>query len=279
MSTDGDTQTATVPVEPAADNKGLDTPRNPGIALWVTKLFELIGVLNKGSSRSPATPKTGDAAATAGVSSNALNVTRVGGFAAFIASAGAAALAIFNVNSTTTRASIVVAAYASVGAIVAAALLTAAIIISADIRARVATNPPPSPSPSPSGAAASKALAKAASTDAATFGDAWYRALSMLHDAVDRLDRAPDSTSSEVVDAATTAWLDAAASTGKTQSLKPADDDQITLQARLSTGQSSVITLLKNYADSGDVTTKAAAITRVRSVLDSLDHSLPWPDK
>jgi hypothetical protein len=279
MSDDGEDGTVAEPADSANDGKGLDTPRNPGIATMVTKFFELIGILNKGSSRSPATPKTGDAAATAGVSSNSLNVTRVGGFAAFIASAGAAALAIFNVNSTTTRASIVVAAYASVGAIVSAALLTAAIIISADIRARVATNPPPSPSPSPSGPAASKALAKTAATDAATFSDAWYRALSMLHDAVDRLDRSPDSTSSEVVEAATTAWLDAAASTGKTQSLKPADDDQVTLQARLSTGQSSVVSLFKNYADSGDATKKAAAITRIRSVLDSLDQSLPWPDK
>jgi hypothetical protein len=68
-------------------------------------------------------------------------VTRVGGLTALIASAGAAALAIFNVHKGVDQASVVVAAYVSVGAIVAASLLTAAIIISADIRARSATNP------------------------------------------------------------------------------------------------------------------------------------------
>jgi hypothetical protein len=256
------------------DDGKLDTARPDGFAKSLTKVLENIGLLNKGSSESSATPDAGAAAATAGVSSNSLNVTRVGGLAALIASVGAAALAIFNVNSTTTRASIVVAAYVSVGAIVAAALLTSAIIISADIRARVAANP----TPTPSAPVANKALAKTAATDADTFGDAWYRALSMLNDAVDRLDRAADSPAGEVVLAATTAWLDAAASGGKTQDLKPSGDDQSTLHARLSTGQSSVILLLKDYADAGDVMKKTAAITRIRPVLDSMNRSLPWPN-
>jgi hypothetical protein len=117
------------------------TPRKPTgwAGLW-TRAFESVGLLNKGSADSAATPEAGDAAQTAGVSSNALNVTRVGGLAALIVGAGAAAIAIFNVNKATDNASIVVAAYVSVGAIVAAALLTAAVIISSDIRARVAVN-------------------------------------------------------------------------------------------------------------------------------------------
>lgn len=276
MSNDGELGTAGESVGSTSANKGtgLDTARNPGVATWVTKLFEIIGVLNKGSSRSAATPKADDAAATAGVSSNALNVTRVGGLAAFIASAGAAALAIFNVNSTTTRAPIVVAAYLSVGAIVAAGLLTAAIIISADIRARVAANP----APSPSGSTGGKALAKAAPADADNFGDAWYRALSMLHGAVDRLDRAPDSPADAAKDAASAAFMKASASDGKTKDLKPAGGEQATLHALLSTGQSSVVSQLEDYFKSGATAKKSDVITSIRSVLDSMDSSLPWPN-
>jgi hypothetical protein len=97
---------------------------------------EVIGLLNKGSAKAPAAPS--DVADLQPISSNSLNVTRVGGIGALISAAGGAALLLFNVNKTTDRASIVVAAYLSVGAIVAAALLTVAIIIAADIRARTA---------------------------------------------------------------------------------------------------------------------------------------------
>jgi hypothetical protein len=261
----------------------ISTPRSPtGFAATATKLFEAVGVLNKGSAGSAATPKVEDAAQTAGVSSNTLNVTRVGGLTAVIAGAGAAAIAIFNVNKATDRASIVVAAYVSVGVIVASALLTAAIIISADIRARVAVNPPAvSSSGSAAGVtppAAGASPAKTQKTDAGSFDDAWYRALSMLHYAVDRLERTPEAPVGGWVDGSTAAWLDAAASTGKTQDLKPADDAQSTLHARLKTGQASVVALLEKLVNDQNPAATAATLTRTRSALDSMDLSLPWPN-
>ena len=260
--------------QPPTTGTSITSPRSlTGFAGLATRLFASIGVLNKGSAQSAATPKADDAAQTAGVSTNALNVTRVGGLAAFIASVGAAALAIFNVNKATDKASIVVAAYISVGVIVASGLLTAAIIISSDIRARVAANPPPSSSPSrsPSGTAANVSAnpQKDTTAGANSFGDAWYRALSMLHDAVDRLDRTPDG--------ATAAWLEAASSKGKTQNLHPADDAQETLHAGLSEGQSGVISLLKQLAND-DAADRTKTIARIQSALDSMDRSLPWPN-
>ena len=80
------------------------------------------------------------------ISSNALNVTRVGGLAALVSSVGAAALALFGVDKATDKPSIVVAAYVSVGVIVAAGLVSAAVIVATDIRTRgsiaVTTSPP-----------------------------------------------------------------------------------------------------------------------------------------
>lgn len=102
----------------------------------LTTLGESVGLLNKGSAKKPAAPSQSEIGQPQPISSNTLNVTRVGGLAALISAAGGAALLLFNVNKAKDRASIVVAAYASVGVIVAAALLTAAIIIMADIRAR-----------------------------------------------------------------------------------------------------------------------------------------------
>jgi hypothetical protein len=252
----------------------IENPRKPtGFAATATRSLEAIGVLNKGSADSAATPKADDAAQTAGISSNALNVTRVGGLAAFIAAVGAAALGIFNVNKTTDKASIVVAAYVSVGVIIAAALLTAAIIISSDIRARAAANP----TDSPSGKAASSSSTKAATKGANTFDDAWYRALSILHDAVDRLEHTSQSSATGPAEGSTAAWLRAEGSKGKTQSLHPADDDQATLHAELSAGQSNVVSLLKKLANDDDAQDKTATITKARSVLDTLDQRLPWP--
>jgi hypothetical protein len=240
-----------------------------------TRLLETVGLLNKGSAGSAATPMVNDAAQTVGVSNNALNVTRVGGLAALISGAGAAAVAIFNVNKVTDKASIVVAAYISVGVIVASALLTAAIIISSDIRARVALN---APAAAGSGPAGSTSSAKAKTAGANSFGDAWYRALSMLHDAVDRLERTPESPAGEWVDGSTAAWLDAAASAGKTQDLHPADDNQATLHARLRAGQSSVVSLLDKLAHGPNPGEKTETIIRIRAVLSSMDQSLPWPN-
>ena len=110
------------------------TTRGSGLVKWATRALEAIGLLNKGSADASAVPGT-NADGVTPVASNALNVTRVGGVAAFIAGAGGAALALFNVDKAD-GAAIVAAAYGAVGLIVAAALLTAALIIVADIRAR-----------------------------------------------------------------------------------------------------------------------------------------------
>jgi hypothetical protein len=107
-----------------------------GLAALAANIFEWLGLLNKGSASAAAAPDPATTSAVEPISSNTLNVTRVGGVATLISAAGAAAIALFGVDAETTRAPIVVAAYASVGVIVAAALLTAAIIIAADIRAR-----------------------------------------------------------------------------------------------------------------------------------------------
>jgi Mg2+/Co2+ transporter CorB len=72
---------------------------------------------------------------------------------------------------------IVVAAYASVGIIVASALVTAAIIISADIRSRTAAaNIVPAP-------------AAQAVEDAKSFEETWQTALNLLKEALARLNR------------------------------------------------------------------------------------------
>lgn len=109
------------------------------VGSWAGKIAgwaEKAGLLNKGSARAPAAPA--DVSDVQPISTNALNVTRVGGLTSLIAAAGGAALLLFNVNKAKDPAPVVVAAYASTGVIVAAALLTAAIIITADIRARAA---------------------------------------------------------------------------------------------------------------------------------------------
>lgn len=115
---------------------GPATKRDPGLAKIITTAAESIGLLNKGSAEAPAAPDKSDAAEVQPVSSNTLNVTRVGGVITLIGAAGGAALLIFNVDKAKDRAPVVVAAYLSVGAIVVAALFTVAIIIASDIRAR-----------------------------------------------------------------------------------------------------------------------------------------------
>jgi hypothetical protein len=128
---------------------GNDTVRElSSLAGRVAKLFETLGLLNKGSAAASAAPGPGESDTVQPVTSNSLNVTRVGGVTTLIAGAGGAALLLFNVDKAKDAHAIVVAAYASVGVIVAAALLTVAIIIAADIRARAAiavATPPASP--------------------------------------------------------------------------------------------------------------------------------------
>ena len=127
---------------------GSSTTRGNGLVQLVARVAESIGLLNKGSASAPAAPEASDVANVTPVSSNTLNVTRVGGIATLIGAAGSAALLIFNVDKVKDRASIVVAAYLSIGAIIAAALLTVAIIINSDIRARAAIAAAVSPVPS-----------------------------------------------------------------------------------------------------------------------------------
>jgi hypothetical protein len=115
-----------------------ETKRGWDLARIVTTILEAVGLLNKGSAAAPAAPEPGDVDRVQVVSSNALNVTRVGGFGAFIGGAGGAAIALFNVDKGRDATAIVVAAYASVGVIVAAALIAVAVIVAADIRARAA---------------------------------------------------------------------------------------------------------------------------------------------
>lgn len=129
---------------------GEPTKRSTGFAKGVAKALESVGLLNKGSADSPAAPDPAAGGQTAAVASNALNVTRVAGFAGLVASVGAAALALFGVDKATDKVPVVVAAYASVGLIVAASLVSAAVTISADLRTRgltaTATYPaPPTP--------------------------------------------------------------------------------------------------------------------------------------
>jgi hypothetical protein len=246
-------------------DKTLATPRQPnGFGALVTRLLETLGLLNKGSAESAATPTSGEAAQTTGVSNNALNVTRVGGLAALITGAGAAAIGLFHVNVKTDPASVVVAAYGSVGAIVAAALLTAAIIVSADIRARTALN----------AQAAAPAPPAPQATDADSFGNAWYRALSMLHAAVDKLDLTDDSDREAWLQGSTAAKLTAAASTGLTEALHPSAGAQATQHQLLKTGQSSVVSLLEGATNP---TGKANVVSQARAALGSMDTSLPWP--
>ena len=132
---------------------GSATTRDRGLAKFVAIIFERLGLLNKGSASASAAPEPGKTGEVEPISSNTLNVTRVGGLTTLIGGAGAAALAIFNINKATDRSPIVVAAYASVGVIVAATVLTVAIIIAADIRARgaiaVATTPASAQQPTP----------------------------------------------------------------------------------------------------------------------------------
>ncbi len=121
------------------------------LAGWIGTIFEVLGVLNKGSAKAQAAPDSSDVAKLQPISSNTLNVTRVGGVTTLISAAGGAALLIFNVNKKTDRAPVVVAAYISVGVIVAAALITVAVIIAADVRARTAVATAVSPQPKPTG--------------------------------------------------------------------------------------------------------------------------------
>jgi hypothetical protein len=231
---------------------GTTAARNPGVALWVGKALEALGVLNKGSAGAPATPSPEQAAQSTGISTNALNVTRVGGVTAFIAAVGAAALAIFNVDKAVDKPSIVVAAYIGVGVIVASALLTVAIIINADIRSRVAL-----------ATAATQAATPA--KEAAPFAAAWQQSLNDLKGALERLRHRSED--------ATTAWLDATASSGATAQLKPAKEQQA-IHARLQAGQSRVLSKLEGLIGEANARRRQRVLAEIQVLLDSMERSL-----
>lgn len=233
---------------------GTDDTRGDGLVKTAAKIFESIGLLNKGSSTSAATPTSGEAAETAGINSNTLNVTRVGGLGAVIAGVGASALAIYNVNKDEDATAIVVAAYASVGAIVAAALLTVAIIISADIRSRASANL----------AASHMATAKTSEPD--QFADTWQNALAKLEGALDRSAKRPDESAN--------AWFDASASSGPTAKLTP-PDDKANLHAQLQAGQSFVLSSLEKLITEQGENKRKAILANARNVLSSMKGRLP----
>jgi len=231
-------------------------PRDSGVAVWVTQIFESLGVLNKGSSKSAATPSADDAAQATGVNTNSLNVTRVGGLAATITAAGAAALAIFKVTSKT-KVPIVVAAYASVGVIVAAALLTAAIIISADIRGRTAVQ----------GAAQPKAKTAPSPAKPEAFSAAWQEVLKQLTGVHERMGHGTEP--------ALDLWLDAAGTEGLTAHLSPAAGQE-TLHAQLTACRSRVVSKYRSRIDI-DLTDTAglgAAASDIQDLMDSMQRLL-----
>jgi hypothetical protein len=114
-----------------------DVTRVRGFATGATKFLESIGLLNKGSSGSPATPSPDTNAGTVGIGTNTLNVTRVGGTASLTVAVGTAALTLFHLDTHTAPAARA-AAYAAVGLMVSAALIATAVILQADVRSRSA---------------------------------------------------------------------------------------------------------------------------------------------
>jgi hypothetical protein len=213
--------------------------RGNDLAKVVTKAFESVGLLNKGSAAIAAgDEKAKEEASDLPVSSNSLNVTRVGGTGAVIAAAGAAALALFNVDKGTDKPAIVVAAYASTGAIVAAALVTTAIIISADIKARSSATPVGVTSKAPAAAAATP-------TDRAAFKEAWGFAIDRLQSVKVALPAADRSGASVL-------WLDAKATVGFTAELTPPEglaDEHARMSAAQTRGCELLETLITKHLD------------------------------
>lgn len=237
---------------------GSRSARSGGLAQAITWVFEKLGVLNQGSTESAPTPTTQESSETAGISTNALNVTRVGGLAATVTAVGAAALAIFNIKQTS-KPAIVVAAYASVGVIVAAALLTAAIIISADIRGRVATQ-----AAAPAGQAKTGSPATIAST-AESFTAAWKAVVQRLADILQRLERDDES----LVDV----WVDASGTTGLTAHLAP-PAEKAQDHARLTACQARILAQFESLIDLDTEGGWSGAANGIQRLLDSMTRLL-----
>lgn len=158
--------------------------RNPkSLSSLATKLFESLGLLNKGSADIAAgVVDKSVAEQELAVTPPSLNVTRVGGVAALIASAGAAALALFNVDKGEDPAGVVAAAYGGTALIVTASLIAVAVIVSADIRARCLATHAEKP-----GELVEAEPAEAAATSSQVFRTAWDDAVRRLEGAKDGL--------------------------------------------------------------------------------------------
>ena len=224
------------------------------MAKWAAQLFERLGVLNQGSAT---------AAKTAGISTNTLNVTRVSGLTVLVGSVGAAALEIFKVKPKTPVPE-VVAAYASVGVIVAAALLTAAIIVSADVRARTAAQvgaAQPDAKTQPSAAKTKHSPAKHESLTAA-----WNDVLKQLGDVQEEMADNPGN--------ALGSWLDAAATEGLTAHLSPADGQEERLHAQLTACRSRVVAKYQSRIDETDTARLGAVATDIQALTHIMQRLL-----
>jgi hypothetical protein len=238
-------------VEIMATELPTSAKRGRGLVKAVSTVLESVGILNKGSANSPATPSAASAAVTSGISTNSLNVTRVAGLAALVTAIGAAALAVFNVDKSKDPAVVVSTAYVSVGAIIVASLFASAIIISADIRARVV---------------AENAYVKAgARTEAPEFVKAWKEQLSVLKGVLGRLRNGTQNVRA--------AWLDASATAGPISTLAP-DPTQSALQAKLSVGHKQILALLEDLLTEADPAATKRKLTEVQELADLMESAL-----
>jgi hypothetical protein len=232
------------------------------LAVLVTKALESVGVLNKGSAEVASGNVSSDEAVKAlPVVPPALNVTRVSGVAALIASAGAAALAIFNVDKSKDSTGVVAAAYGSSGLIVAASLIAVAVILYADIGARLRSSSSGSAAavPSPQGDAAAPSNVKGS----------W-------DDAVKRLETVDSALARAAGDrlAYSKLWLDASGVAGLVSDLSPERDLQDE-HARLLAAQGRINQLLEQLiddrsAESADVSEIAMLVNAMRETVNNM---------
>jgi hypothetical protein len=232
------------------------------LSVLVTKALESVGLLNKGSADiATGNVSQESAAEKLAVVPPALNVTRVSGFAALIASVGAAALAIFNVDKSKDSVGVVAAAYGSVGLVVAASLIAAAVILYADIRARME---------GPAAATAAVKLMTANNASGATgIRGHW-------DEAVKRLETVNAALAGARGDRLRYAelWLDASGTTGIVSGSSP-DDDLRDEHARLLAAQGRITELLEHligdYSEhTADVGEIALLVRKMRETVNNL---------
>lgn len=229
----------------------------PSLARTATRVFESIGLLNKGSAE--AARPTGEQPVPAQpLQSPALNVTRVGGFGAAIAVAGAAALTLYNVDKTKDASAVVVAAYLGTAAIVVSALLAAAIMVSADIRGRAQ-------------AVASSVPAGSSGSDA-TDGSSPHAFVAQWRQAIDRLSNALSGLKTgELMPIA--AWLDAAASGGAIQGLV-APKGYADEHAMLAAGQTRILDRLNKLMSAGDMSLDESVLSESEQIIVEMRRTI-----